>query len=97
MESDEAPLFMIHSINDTALQGGVDYSNSSEMAAQANLVGIPNEFITLIPDPNGITPALQAGTGHGLTQVPILTALSDNGTTLFQRAIVFLTGMLPQE
>jgi acetyl esterase/lipase len=94
IKSDEAPLFIIHSIGDTALQGGVDYINAQQMAAQASTVGLSHELITLTPDPNGITPALQAGTGHGLTQVPILEVPSDNGQTLFQRAVNFVSSAI---
>lgn len=95
IEADEAPLFIIHSIGDTAAQGGVDYINAKEMAERAAAVGLPYELLTLLPDPNGITPALQAGTGHGLAQVPILEAVSDNGQTLFQRLVVFLNSVVP--
>ena len=95
IEADEAPLFMIHSINDTAAQGGVDYINAKEMGERAAAIGLTYELITLTPDPNGITPALQAGSGHGLSQVPILEALSDNGQTLFQRLVNFANSVLP--
>ena len=96
IEADEADLFMIHSIGDTATQGGVDYINAKEMGERAAAIGLPYELLTLMPDPNGVTEALKAGTGHGLTQVPILEAISDNGQTLFQRLVNFLNGALPE-
>jgi hypothetical protein len=97
IEADEAKLFMIHSIGDAAAIGGVDYANAKEMGERAAAIGLPYELLTLQPNPNGITPALQAGTGHGLSQVPILEALSDDGqNTLFQRLVNFLNNALTE-
>lgn len=97
IEADEAKLFMIHSIGDAAAIGGVDYANAKKMGERAAAIGLPYELLTLQPNPNGITPALQAGTGHGLSQVPILEALSDDGqNTLFQRLVNFLNNALTE-
>ncbi|MFM7581632.1 MAG: alpha/beta hydrolase, partial [Caldilinea sp.] len=97
IEANEAKLFMIHSTGDAAALGGVDFANAQEMGARASAIGLPYELLALAPDPNGITPGLQAGTGHGLTQVPILEALSNDGqNTLFQRLVNFLNDALTE-
>ncbi|MEM7125050.1 MAG: alpha/beta hydrolase [Chloroflexota bacterium] len=94
IEADEANLFMIHSINDESIA----FANASEMAAQAAAVGLPYELIALGPDPDGITPELMAGTGHGLTTLPILEAKAiGDSQTLFERLVEFLNASIDQE
>lgn len=97
IEADEAHLLLIHSVGDTAEQGGVAYENATQMAARAEAVGLPFEFISLGPNPEGLTDVLVAGTGHGLTQVPILEVKANAGDTetLFDRILVFLDRELP--
>jgi acetyl esterase/lipase len=74
IEANEAALFLVHSKEDKF----VSYANSEQMAAQAAAIGLPYEFHAL------------EGSGHGLSQVSLLTVQSDNGQTLFERMLTFL-------